>query len=211
MALMTALTIAVLGMTGCDDLPAGFYDYVVFDRLVRPTAVEFSSDGRVFVAEKRGVVKVFDGVEDGTPTVVADLRTNVFNIWDRGLLGLVLDPDFPATPDIYVSYSYDAEPGGTAPRWGQPGADNDVCPTPPGINDGGCVVTARISRLRLAQDGAMTGASSIPATRSAPWPSGPTGRCTRAGERAPTSTGPTTARAGARRTRAATPAPAQTA
>jgi glucose/arabinose dehydrogenase len=157
LALMTALTIAVLGMTGCDDLPAGFYDYVVFDRLVRPTAVEFSSDGRVFVAEKRGVVKVFDGVEDGTPTVVADLRTNVFNIWDRGLLGLVLDPDFPATPDIYVSYSYDAEPGGTAPRWGQPGADNDVCPTPPGINDGGCVVTARISRLRLAQDGAMTG------------------------------------------------------
>lgn len=128
---MTALTIAVLGMTGCGDLPAGFYGYVVFDRLVRPTAVEFSSDGRVFVAEKRGVVKVFDAVDDGTPTVVADLRTNVFNNWDRGLLGLVLDPDFPATPDIYVSYTYDAEPGGTAPRWGSQGPTTTSAPHHP--------------------------------------------------------------------------------
>ena len=68
--LVAALAVALLGLSGCD-LPEGFHDYVVFDGLQRPTAVEFSPDGRVFVTEKRGVVKVFDGVEDTTPTVVA--------------------------------------------------------------------------------------------------------------------------------------------
>jgi hypothetical protein len=50
-----------------------------------------------------------------TPTVFADLRTNVFNGYDRGLLGLALAPNFPADPRVYVLYSYDAEIGGTAP------------------------------------------------------------------------------------------------
>ncbi|MGH9112031.1 MAG: PQQ-dependent sugar dehydrogenase, partial [Acidimicrobiales bacterium] len=133
-------------LAGCD-LPADFHDYVVFDGLNQPTAVEFSPDGRVFVAEKRGVVKVFDNLDDATPTVFADLRTNTFNSWDRGMLGLALPPDFPANPSVYVLYTYDAEPGGTAPRWGQPNTNTDVCPTPPGATDDGCVVTGRLSRL----------------------------------------------------------------
>jgi glucose/arabinose dehydrogenase len=145
---VVVLAVSLLGLAGCD-LPEGFHDYVVFDGLVRPTAVEFSPDGRVFVIEKRGVVKVFDDISDRTPTVVADLRANVFNSWDRGLLGLTLHPDFPANPNIYISYTYDALPGGTAPHWGDPGEDNDTCPTPPGATDDGCVVTARISRLPL--------------------------------------------------------------
>lgn len=157
--LVAALAVALLGLSGCD-LPEGFHDYVVFDGLQRPTAVEFSPDGRVFVTEKRGVVKVFDGVEDTTPTVVADLRTNVYNSWDRGLLGLALHPDFPATPDVFVAYTYDAPPGGTAPHWGSPGVDNDVCPNPPGETADGCVVTGRVSRLRLAGN-AMIGAEHV--------------------------------------------------
>lgn len=144
-----AFTLSVVGLSGCN-LPSGFHDYVVFDGLVRPTAVEFSPDGRVFVAEKAGIVKVFDGVHDRTPTVVADLRTNVYNSWDRGLLGLALPPDLAADPAIYVSYTHDAVIGGTAPRWGLPGATNDVCPSPPGESDDGCVVSARVSRLPLA-------------------------------------------------------------
>ncbi|MBN2623324.1 MAG: PQQ-dependent sugar dehydrogenase, partial [Acidimicrobiales bacterium] len=147
-AIATALTLSLLGLTGCN-LPAGFHDYVVFDGLDRPTAVEFSPDGRVFVAEKAGVVKAFDGIDDRTPTVVADLRTNVYNSWDRGLLGLALAPDFPADPSIFVAYTHDALPGGTAPHWGEPDSDGDVCPTPPGESADGCVVTARVSRLEV--------------------------------------------------------------
>ena len=48
--------------------PAGFSESVVFSGLTNPTVVRFAPDGRVFVAEKRGVIKVFDNLTDTTPT-----------------------------------------------------------------------------------------------------------------------------------------------
>ena len=104
----------------------------MFSGLTNPTAVRFASDGRVFVAEKRGVIKVFDSLTDTTPTTFADLNVNVYNFWDRGLLGMTLAPNFPTNPYVYVLYTYDAAIGGTAPRWGTPGVYSDPCPTPPG-------------------------------------------------------------------------------
>ena len=130
-------------------LPSGFQESTVLSGLNQPTNVEFSTDGRVFVAEKNGLVKVFDSLSDPTPTTFADLRTKVHNFWDRGLLGLALDPDFPAEPYVYVLYTYDAQIGGTAPRWGSPGATSDTCPSPPGATDDGCVVSGRLSRLQV--------------------------------------------------------------
>jgi glucose/arabinose dehydrogenase len=120
----------------------GFQDNTVFSGLTNPTQVRFASDGRVFVAEKSGLVKVFDNLSDPTPTVFADLRTNVDNYWDRGLLGMALDPGFTTgRPYVYLLYTYDAPIGGTAPVW------NDACPTPPGPTTNGCVVSGRLSRL----------------------------------------------------------------
>ncbi|AQZ67377.1 hypothetical protein BKM31_43255 [[Actinomadura] parvosata subsp. kistnae] len=128
-------------------LPQRFQKQTVFSGLTNPTNVEFAPDGRVFVAEKGGYIKVFDSLTDTTPTVFADLRTRVHDYWDRGLLGLALHPNFPADPRVYVLYSYDAEPGGTAPRWGQPNDDFDDCPSPPGPTEDGCRVTGRLSVL----------------------------------------------------------------
>jgi glucose/arabinose dehydrogenase len=153
------LTVGLLGLAGCD-LPADFEDYTVFSGLTRPTAVEFSPDGRVFVAEKRGVIKVFDNLADRTATVFADLRTNTYNMSDRGMLGLALPPDFPTNPSVYVLYTYDALPGGSAPHWGSPNTDNDPCPTPPGPTDDGCVATGRLSRL-TANGNTWTGTEDV--------------------------------------------------
>ena len=50
-------------------LPTGFVDDVVLRGLNQPTAVRFSPDGRIFVAEKSGIIKVFDNLSDSTPTV----------------------------------------------------------------------------------------------------------------------------------------------
>jgi glucose/arabinose dehydrogenase len=127
--------------------PAGFTEQVVFSGLSSPTNVVFSPDGRVFVAEKSGLIKVFDSLDDPTPTVFADLRTEVYNFWDRGLLGLALHPNFPADPRVYVLYTYDGVIGGPAPRWGTPGATSDPCPTPPGPTTEGCQASARLSVL----------------------------------------------------------------
>jgi glucose/arabinose dehydrogenase/PKD repeat protein len=141
-------------------LPPGFSEQTVFSGLTNPTAVRFAPDGRVFVAEKRGVIKVFDSLADTTPDVFADLNVNVYNFWDRGLLGLALAPSFPADPYVYVLYTYDAAPGGTAPRWGTPGVYSDPCPTPPGATADGCVVTGRLSRLQ-ANGNVMTGPEQV--------------------------------------------------
>jgi glucose/arabinose dehydrogenase len=135
-------------------LPPGFRETVVFSGLTQPTAVRFASDGRVFVAEKRGVIKVFDSLTDTTPVVFADLNVNVYNFWDRGLLGMALDPGFPTKPYVYVLYTYDQ------PRWGTSGVYSDPCPTPPGPTDDGCVVSGRLSRLQAAGN-TMTGAEKV--------------------------------------------------
>ena len=84
-------------------LPDGFRDELVWGDLTRPTAIAFSPDGKVFVAEKSGRILVFDSLADDTPTLFADLTTNVHNAWDRGMLGLAVDPQFPTRPYVYAS------------------------------------------------------------------------------------------------------------
>ena len=126
-----------------------------------PSALVFAPDGHVFVAEKSGIVKVFDSLTDPTATVFADLRTNVHNMWDRGLLGLAVHPNFPATPKVYVLYTYDAPIGGTAPVWGSPGGTSDPCPTPPGPTSDGCVVSGRLSALTAGAGDVATGPEQV--------------------------------------------------
>jgi glucose/arabinose dehydrogenase len=130
-------------------VPSGFTEVTAFSGLQNPTAVRFAPDGRVFVAEKRGVIQMYDGVGDTTPTAVADLRTEVYNFWDRGMLGLAVDPGFPARPYLYAMYAFDGPVGGTAPQWGTAGADSDPCPTPPGASTDGCVASGKLVRLAL--------------------------------------------------------------
>jgi glucose/arabinose dehydrogenase/PKD repeat protein len=158
-----ASSVAVVGTTepaAAASLPPGFQEEIVFSGLTQPTAVRFSPDGRVFVAEKSGVIKVFDNLTDPTPTVFADLRTQVHNFWDRGLLGLALPPNFPTNPWVYVLYTFDAAIGGTAPRWGSVGGTSDGCPTPPGPTDDGCVVAGHLSRLQ-ASGNTMIGSEQV--------------------------------------------------
>src|SRR5829696_2709812 len=151
-AALASVGLVVLSPVRADaaTLPAGFTDSVALSGLSNPTVFRFAADGRVFVGEKSGRIKVFDNLSDTTPTIFADLRTNVHAYWDRGLLGLELSPQFPTDPSVYVLYTHDAAIGGTAPRWGTAGVSADGCPTPPGATDDGCVVSSRLSRLQAA-------------------------------------------------------------
>jgi glucose/arabinose dehydrogenase len=138
-----------------DMLPQGFSTQRTIEGLQWPTAAAFSRDGRVFIAEQSGRIKVFDNLRDTTPTLFADLRVAVHAYADRGLLGLALHPDFPDQPYVYVAYTYD---GGAdsddAPRWGalDPDANPDDCAT---RNTGGCPASGRLSRLRAEGDVAV--------------------------------------------------------
>jgi hypothetical protein len=113
--LLLALLGSALGLSpaaGAVTLPPGF-----FSGLNEPTNVEFASDGRVFVLEKSGFVLEYDSVSDTSPTTVADFRTKVHNWWDRGMLGLAVDPAFTSgRPYLYLLYTSARRPRGGARR-----------------------------------------------------------------------------------------------
>src|SRR5262245_33454033 len=111
LASVTWLTVDVAPTrAGQPTLLDGFRDEVVWDGFAHPTAIAIAGDGTVFVAEKSGRIKRFDSITDDTPTLFADLTTNVHNAWDRGLLGLAVDPDYPTRPFVYALYTYDHIP-----------------------------------------------------------------------------------------------------
>ena len=143
-----------LSPAGASMLPTGFRDSVVMSGLANPTVLQFAPDGRIFVGQKNGVIKVFQSLTDTNPVTVADLSAKVDDYWDRGLLGMALAPNFPTNPYVYVLYAYDAPVGGTAPTW------NDGCPTPPGPTTDGCLVSGRVSRLQISGN-VMTGSEQV--------------------------------------------------
>ena len=160
LGLATALFLTLAGtamrsQTSADaaTTPVGFTDVSVWSGLTLPTAIALAADGRAFVAEKSGVIKLFANRSATQPTVFADLSTKVNSYSDRGLLGLASDPLLGQTGHnfIYVLYTYDAPPGRTAPVW------NDACPSPPGANTDGCVVTNVLSRIPVNPDGTAGG------------------------------------------------------
>jgi glucose/arabinose dehydrogenase len=124
-------------------VPTGFTDTAVWSGLTLPTAIAFAPGGKVFVGEKGGIVKVFDSLSDSSPTQVVDLHPQVQDYWDRGLLGLAVDPGFGTAGRnfVYVLYTHDHNPEGSPATWG------DTCPTPPGPNNDGCPVTGNLSRI----------------------------------------------------------------
>jgi glucose/arabinose dehydrogenase len=111
--------ILALSSTTCSEaatLLQGFADETVWSGLTNPVNIEFAPDGTVFVAEKGGEIKVFDSASDTTPSAFGTgLATVVHDFWDRGLLGLAIDAQFPTRPYVYVLYTYDHVLGSSTP------------------------------------------------------------------------------------------------
>lgn len=78
---------------------------VVATGLEVPWALAFAPDGRIFVTERPGRIRV---IENGRlrPEPVAVLP--VAATGEGGLMGLALDPDFPRNGYLYVMYTYRA-------------------------------------------------------------------------------------------------------
>jgi glucose/arabinose dehydrogenase len=136
-----------------------FAESYVFEQLVQPTGVEFSPDGRVYISEKSGLIKMFDSLTDTTPTIVADFRAETHNFWDRGMLGMALHPNFPATPYIYLLYSYDGDVGqNNAPKYGTATGTTDPGPDATG---NGAIISGRLARITVGANGVMIPGSKL--------------------------------------------------
>jgi len=113
-----------LVIAACGSMPAGdeatskiyktpsgieFRVEVVAKNLEIPWAIAFAPDGRMFVTERPGRVRlVEDGKLQSEPLVVI---REVEHVGEGGLMGLALDPQFFENHFIYLSYTYRSSQG----------------------------------------------------------------------------------------------------
>src|SRR5262245_44585562 len=79
--------------------PSGFTETPLVTGLQSPTAMEIAPDGRIFVCEQTGSLRV---IRDGKLLPTPFLRVSVDPLGERGLLGVAFDPDFAANRFVYV-------------------------------------------------------------------------------------------------------------
>jgi putative heme-binding domain-containing protein len=89
------------GSVGPLKLPAGFELTRVVGGLTAVTALAIAPDGRVFVCEQTGALRVVKG---GQLLPEPFLTLRVDSQWERGLIGVALDPDFTVNGFVYVNY-----------------------------------------------------------------------------------------------------------
>jgi cysteine-rich repeat protein len=112
MALCAACLSAALGATAPAAraaLPTGFTDEVVTSGLSQPASFAFLPDGRILVVEQvtRRIRLIVGGLATGPLHTIADVNTSGS---ERGLLGIAVDPGYPARPYLYVYFSHTGTP-----------------------------------------------------------------------------------------------------
>jgi glucose/arabinose dehydrogenase len=113
---LLASVVAVLAFSansarGVATLPPNFARSQVVGGLASPTAMEFAPDGRLFVAEQRGTLRVVKA--GGTLATFLDISGRVDSAGERGLLGVAFDPAFSNNHYVYLYYTQKAT--GTTP------------------------------------------------------------------------------------------------
>src|SRR5262245_56971996 len=83
-------------------LPSGFVETNVASGLSAPTTFEFAPDGRIFIAQQGGQLRV---VKNGQLLATPFLSLNVDSRGERGLLGVAFDPQFETNHFVYVYYT----------------------------------------------------------------------------------------------------------
>ena len=97
------LALAIGPAQGAVTLPADFTQSPLVGELTGPTDMEFAPDGRLFVAEEAGKVRILK--PDGTLAPFLDISSKVDITGERGLLGVAFDPNFATNHFVYLHYT----------------------------------------------------------------------------------------------------------
>jgi glucose/arabinose dehydrogenase len=97
------------GVASNIQVPIGFQADAVVSNLLAPTAVAFAPDGRMFIAQKTGIVQAWHPGSN-TVTQVLDIHNQVNSpiTADQGLTAMVLDPNFAQNHFMYLYYTVKA-------------------------------------------------------------------------------------------------------
>ena len=97
--LFLALTFSLT--TEAATLPAGFSETVI-SGLSSPTAMAMAPDGRIFVCQQGGALRV---IKNNAVLATPFITLTVNSTGERGLLGVAIDPDFLNNGFLYVYYT----------------------------------------------------------------------------------------------------------
>jgi glucose/arabinose dehydrogenase len=105
---LLACVVAILAFSfnsarGATTLPPNFARSQVVGGLASPTAMEFAPDGRLFIAEQRGTLRVLKA--GGKLATFLDISGRVASAGERGLLGVAFDPAFSNNHYIYLYFT----------------------------------------------------------------------------------------------------------
>ncbi len=102
-----ALVLAVWPAYGASTLPSGFVESRVAGGVAGPTTMTFAPDGRLFVAEQGGALRIVKG-NQLLATPFLDISDRVDSSGARGLLGIAFDPEFSTNKYVYLYYTQKA-------------------------------------------------------------------------------------------------------
>ena len=104
--IILCLSVFVVGNVYGATLPAGFTETSITG-LSNPTAMEIAPDGRIFVCQQGGSLRV---IKNGTLLSTPFLTLSVDANGERGLLGIAFDPNFATNNFLYVYYTVATSP-----------------------------------------------------------------------------------------------------
>jgi glucose/arabinose dehydrogenase len=88
--------------TPASRLTSSFNRIVLDDRVTRAHGLDVAADGRVYLIEREGAIKVWDPI-DRVTRMVGFIPAHA--VHTSGLLGIALDPDFLDNGEVYFYYS----------------------------------------------------------------------------------------------------------
>lgn len=100
--LLFVFLIAATTTANAATVPSGFTDAVVAGGLNNPTAMALAPDGRIFVCQQGGALRV---IKNGALLATPFLTVTVDSSGERGLLGIAFDPNFVSNQLVYVYYT----------------------------------------------------------------------------------------------------------
>lgn len=99
---LSLTTLALVQTANAATVPAGFTDALVAGGLDNPSAMALAPDGRIFVCQQGGALRV---IKNGVLLPTPFLTVTVDSSGERGLLGVAFDPNFVSNQLVYIYYT----------------------------------------------------------------------------------------------------------
>src|SRR6266536_5919391 len=106
-AIVCVLLVLAFRGASAATLPAGFSESVVASGISNPTAMSFAPDGRLFVCQQGGQLRV---INNDALLATPFLTVTTDTTGERGLLGVAFDPDFANNQRVYIYYTVPGTP-----------------------------------------------------------------------------------------------------